>query len=90
MELRKVRSGKDWHNIKKLYHESFPENEKKPFWLIRWKHICGKADAWVLEHEGAFAGFATTMNDADLVLVDYFAVSRERRSEEHTSELQSR
>ena len=80
MKLRKVKSRKDWRDIKKLYNEAFPANEKKPFWMIRRKHKKGTADVWVIEQEGAFSGMAITMNGADLVLLDYFAVSTDRRS----------
>lgn len=79
MKLRQVQSRKDWRDIKKLYDTAFPANEKKPFWMIRWKHRQGAADVWVLEQEGEFAGLAITMNRADLVLLDYFAVSAEKR-----------
>ena len=80
MKLRKVQMRKDWREIKKLYNEAFPANEKKPFWMIRLKHKAGAADVWVAEQEGAFSGMAITMNGADLVLLDYFAVSSDKRS----------
>lgn len=79
MKLRKVQSLRDWREIKKLYNEAFPANEKKPFWMIRWKHMSGVADVWVLERGGEFSGLAITMNGADLVLLDYFAVRSDRR-----------
>lgn len=80
MKIRAVKSRKDWHKIKKLYHEAFPANEKKPFWMIRMKHYQNAADVWVLEESDEFAGLAITMNGADLVLLDYFAVVKEKRS----------
>ena len=80
MRLRKVQSREDWRSIKKLYNEAFPANEKKPFWMIRWKHRNGAADVWVMEHKEEFSGIAITINGADLVLLDYFAVSRDKRS----------
>ncbi|MBO5241547.1 MAG: GNAT family N-acetyltransferase [Lachnospiraceae bacterium] len=80
MKLRKVQSRKDWREIKKLYNEAFPANEKKPFWMIWLKHRGGAADVWVAEQEGEFSGMAITMNGADLVLLDYFAVSSDKRS----------
>ena len=80
MKLRKARSHRDWRAIKKLYNEAFPANEKKPFWMIRWKHMSGAADVWVIERGGEFFGLAITMNGADLVLLDYFAVSTDKRN----------
>lgn len=79
MKLRTVCYRKDWQNIKKLYNEAFPANEKKPFWLIRRKYKKGAADVWVLEQEGEFSGLAITMNGENLVLLDYFAVSADKR-----------
>lgn len=79
MKLRQVQSRKDWRDIKKLYNEAFSANEKKPFWLIRRKHRQKAADVWVLEHKSEFSGMAITMNGEDLVLLDYFAVSPNKR-----------
>lgn len=79
MKLRKIHSRKDWRDIKKLYDEAFPQSEKKPFWMIRWKHRFGAADVWVVEQDGLFSGLAITLNNADLVLLDYFAVSSNKR-----------
>ena len=79
MKLRKVRSTKDWRDIKKLYKRAFPLNEKKPFWLIRNKFETGQADVWVLDRNGEFSGLAITMNGDDLVLLDYFAVRADKR-----------
>lgn len=79
MKLRPVQSCKDWRDIKKLYNEAFPANEKKPLWLIRRKHRQKTADVWVMDQEGEFAGLAITMNGEDLVLLDYFAVSENKR-----------
>lgn len=81
MQLRNVKSHKDWRWIKQLYNEAFPANEKKPFWMIKWKHRQKAADVWVLENEGEFSGLAITMNGDDLVLLDYFAISAEKRGQ---------
>ncbi len=81
MELRKAASLRDWRGIKKLYHEAFPANEKKPFWMIRKKFRQGLSDVWVIEDEQTrgFAGLAITMNSETLVLLDYFAISEDKR-----------
>ena len=80
MKLRKAQSRKDWRDIKKLYNEAFPANEKKPFWLIRRKHRQQAADVWVMDQEGEFVGLAITMNGKDLVLLDYFAITKNMRN----------
>ena len=81
MKLRKAASLRDWRGIKKLYHEAFPPNEKKPFWMIRKKFRQGLSDVWVIEEQQTrrFAGLAITMNSENLVLLDYFAISADKR-----------
>lgn len=39
----------------------------------------GKTDVWYLCSSGRFAGFATTINDDDLILLDYLAVTEKMR-----------
>ena len=65
--------------IKRLYKKAFPLAERKPFGIIRRMQKRGKADIWYYENEGAFVGFATTINGEDAVLVDYLAVDRDLR-----------
>lgn len=84
-EYRAVETGADWRNISKLYKKAFPLMERKPLWLMRSKYKRGKADAWMIEEDGCFVGFAITMNDGDLVMLDYFAVAEEARGKGHGS-----
>ncbi len=79
MNLRKVASDAEWRMIKKLYKTAFPASERKPFWLMQIKHRQQKADIWVIENEGEFSGFAITINGGDMVLLDYFVISGEKR-----------
>lgn len=81
MRLEKVDFRKDWKKIKQLYKAAFPRYERKPLWIVRMKHRKGEADIWVIEHEGEFAGFAITVNELDMVLLDYFAISENQRSD---------
>ncbi len=79
MILREVRSPFEWWKLKRLYIEAFPRYERKPFKLIRTMNRKGKADIWVIEKDGQFSGLAITMNDRDLILLDYFAISAKKR-----------
>lgn len=79
MKLREVASEAEWKFLEAHYKEAFPESERKPFEMIREKHCQKQTDVWVLEEEGEFSGFAITMNGADLVLLDYFAICKEKR-----------
>lgn len=81
MKLRRVRTQAEWKKLKRLYKEAFPASERKPFWLMQIKHRQQKADMWVIEEEGECSGFAITMNDGDLVLLDYFAIDEEKRGQ---------
>lgn len=80
MKLREITSGSDWKNLKQLYKAAFPEYERKPLWIVRMKHRKGEADIWVIEHEGEFAGMTITVNELDMVLLDYFAICDEKRN----------
>ena len=63
-----------WIQIYRLYRSAFPRSERKPFGMILSMHRRGKTDMWVLKCGGRFAGFAATINDSDLILLDYLAV----------------
>lgn len=79
MRLIQAKTLKQWIKIYKLYKKAFPKYERKPFWLIlRTKHR-EKTDVWYIEEQQEFAGLAITMNSEELVLLDYFAISDERR-----------
>lgn len=80
MKLREVRSPFEWYRLKQLYKEAFPIYERKPLWIVKKKHRNGEADIWIIEHDDKFAGLAITVNELDMVLLDYFAISNDKRS----------
>ena len=67
-------------NIYRLYRNAFPASERKPFSIIRSMQKKGKTDVWYFEKDGVFAGFATTINGNDRILLDYLAVDRKKRN----------
>lgn len=79
MELKNVTSLRDWWKIRKLYKSAFPVYERKPLWLIWQKKREGCTDVWAIENEGKFSGLAITINGEDIVLLDYFAISDNKR-----------
>ena len=81
MKLREVATEKDWSMVETLYRSAFPENERKPFEMIREKYCQKQTDVWVIEEEEAFSGLAITMNGDDLVLLDYFAICEKKRGQ---------
>jgi len=73
-------SGMDWIRIRLLYRFSFPASERKPFRIIRRMYADGKADVICAYESGAFVGFYSTINGERLVLLDYLAVRKKKRS----------
>ena len=58
-----------------LYQRAFPAGERKPFSRIVSMAREGRTDLWIIRRDGRFAGFASTVNSPDMVLLDYFAVA---------------
>lgn len=79
VSLRKPINIIRWFQLYRLYREAFPPAERKPFSVIAKMYREGRADIWCVEADGRFAGLATTVNGGDLILLDYFAVSKECR-----------
>ncbi|MBQ8238676.1 MAG: GNAT family N-acetyltransferase [Oscillospiraceae bacterium] len=70
-----------WLRIWKLYLRAFPPAERKPFGVIVKMHRSGKTDVWCVERDGRFAGFATTVNGEELILLDYLAIEKRSRGQ---------
>ena len=70
-----------WLQIHRLYRRAFPPAERKPFSIIVSMWRKGNADVWYLTRSGRFAGFATTINSADLILLDYLAIVPTQRGQ---------
>lgn len=77
--LQKPQGLNDWLRLRTLYHSAFPAEERKPFSKIHRIFREGRADIWCILADKHFAGFATTVNGGDLILIDYFAVSKRLR-----------
>ncbi len=79
MKAHKPKTLLQWIKIYILYHKSFPANEKKPFSRILSTYAKGSADVWYLSYKGHFVGLAITINSADTILLDYYAISPRMR-----------
>ena len=79
MKAHKPKTLLQWIQIYILYHKSFPANEKKPFSRILSTYAKGSADVWYLSYKGHFVGLAITINSADTILLDYYAISPRMR-----------
>lgn len=71
----------DWTKLYLLYIQAFPESERKPWGMICNMYRKGKTDIWCLWHDGKFAGLAITINSPDVILLDYFAICKDRRGQ---------
>lgn len=79
--LNIFQEGKDYRaQFSKLYQEAFPDEEKKPEALMEELTNKGKMEMLALVEEGEFIGLAVNMLSDKGVLLDYFAISAERRS----------
>lgn len=67
--------------IRNLYDVSFPKDEKKPFSLILEKTAEGLMEILILIKDNSPVGLMITLQNNDLVLLDYFAIDTMRRGE---------
>lgn len=79
IRVEKISSPGQWLRVYLLYRAAFPRSERKPFGMILKMYRKGKTDVWCARDERGFAGFAATINDEALVLLDYLAVSKGKR-----------
>jgi len=66
-------------SVRQLYFDAFPSGERKPFEGILERCRQGKMELLTIEDDGGFAGFAAVMLYKDMALLDYFAISADRR-----------
>ena len=81
MRLNEVQSiGTIW-KMYRLYLEAFPISERKPFSRILKKRKNGGTEMLTIESdEGKFLGLAFTICYKDRVLLDYFAIRKDKRA----------
>ena len=85
MKLIKPKNCLHWFKIYQLYKKAFPLYERKPFALIYNTFHKGNTDVWYIQDNENFIGLAITMNDQDLVLLDYFAIIENSRNQGYGS-----
>ncbi len=81
MKMIQAKRPLHWYRLYKLYCEAFPSYEQKPFSMIRSMQKKGKSDVWYFEKNGKFAGLVFTINSDNVILIDYLAISPNRRGE---------
>lgn len=82
MKIRKATEKETLAQIKSLYKKAFPRKERKPWRLIIKKQAEGTMEILTIEDEdGSFLGLSIFAFDKDLALLDYFAISGNRRGQ---------
>lgn len=81
MELQNVqKDGKPYrNNVYTLYHEAFPDIERKPFALIEELADSGKMEILAVVENGKFLGLAINMMSGNTAILDYFAIVPDHR-----------
>lgn len=69
------------NQVKVLYKDAFPKEERKPYQVMEEKQREGKMQIWAIveEEKSDFCGLAITILYKNLVLLDYFAICPEKR-----------
>ena len=81
MELKDALKAGYIGDLKRLYDEAFPDDEKKPFDYMLKLTDAGKMEMLAVEEEGRFAGLIINLLCSDdVALLDYFAVDPSMRS----------
>jgi len=81
MRLNEAQSVYTIWKMYRLYLEAFPASERKPFLRILKKRKTGGTQMLTIESDGGeFLGLAFTICYKDRVLLDYFAICKDKRS----------
>ncbi|MBP3301336.1 MAG: GNAT family N-acetyltransferase [Clostridia bacterium] len=80
MKLNANPSRENLENLRLLYEEAFPADEKKPFALMLQKREEGSMEFLTVEEDGGeFLGLVIMILHKGIALLDYFAISPEKR-----------
>lgn len=81
----------DYYNykkeIKKLYYESFPKNERFPFWILKHSIKQGKSKLNAIVDENKFIGMNYIVNCDDSFYLMFFAIKKEFRNKNYGSKI---
>lgn len=82
MELLNIfTNGKQYkEEARRLYEAAFPKEEKKPWSMMERLAEEGKEELLAVAEDGEFIGLGFNMLAGELALLDYFAISKEKRS----------
>ena len=83
MILKRARRKIDFDIIKKLYIDSFPANERAPFYMLKRRAKQRKADLWCIYDENLFVGMAYVVSYKNLSYLFYFAIEETLRGKHY-------
>ena len=69
----------DMRKVKRLYKKAFPAIERRPFFMLKQK------DKLLVLDDGEVSGFFSLASWEDILYVEYYAVSKERRGRKYGS-----
>ncbi|MBR6045661.1 MAG: GNAT family N-acetyltransferase [Ruminococcus sp.] len=73
------RRRRDYKNIRKLYYEAFPPEERAPFRLLELKSRRKNVDFWSILDDRRWAGFMYVVNHEDMSYIFYLATAPDVR-----------
>lgn len=80
MQLIRVKKNlKEYKQIKQLYQQAFPRNERAPFWLLMKKSKQPTVDFWALYDNENWLGIAYIVKGEHLAYLFYLAIKPEAR-----------
>lgn len=74
-------------HIKKLYHESFPPDERVPFFILKQKAETEISNIYAIVEDNKFIGMLCTLHDEDILFLWYLAIIPEERNKGYGSRI---
>jgi GNAT superfamily N-acetyltransferase len=78
---------KDIKKVKELYIKAFPEEERVPFWLLKWKARLEKTSLLSIYDNEIWIGFIYLISFNDFLFILFFAIDERFRSKGYGSEV---
>lgn len=85
--IRVTKKLKEYKQIKQLYHQAFPRNERAPFWLLMRKSKQPTADFLALYDNKNWVGIAYIVKGEQLAYLFYLAIKPEARGKGYGAEV---
>lgn len=84
--VRVTKSIKEYKQIKKLYRQAFPVEERAPFWFLMKKVKPSTADFWALYDNENWIGFTYVVKGEELAYIFYLAIKPDKQGKGYGAE----